>query len=123
MQALVDVEFEGIVIPDHIPSVGVIPGAQPQPGGRGNPGQFRPSPGLAYLLGSMNAMLKAAQSHKRTGVGLYFTAIVTPGWLLRDATALPIETVSGIEAPARTVGGTIALICTRPATAPGDDPA
>jgi hypothetical protein len=64
MQALVDVDFEGIVIPDHIPSLGVIPGSQPQPGGRGNQGPFRPSPGLAYLLGSMNAMLKAAQGRK-----------------------------------------------------------
>src|SRR5205085_8263799 len=53
----------------------------------------------------------------------YFTAMVTPGWLRRDVAALPIETVSGIAGPARTVGGTIALICTRPATAPGDVPA
>ena len=28
-------------------------------------GQYRPSAGLSYLLGSMNAMYKAAQNHKR----------------------------------------------------------
>ena len=68
MQALVDTDFEGIVIPDHIPSLGIIPGSQQGPGsgrqGGGDQSQFRPSPGLAYLLGSMNAMLKAAQSRK-----------------------------------------------------------
>jgi mannonate dehydratase len=66
MQALVDVDFEGIAIPDHIPALGVIPGAQPAASGRqgGGDPQFRPSPGLAYLIGSMNAMLKAALSHR-----------------------------------------------------------
>jgi len=59
MQALVDVDFDGIVIPDHIPALGVVAGAEPAPG------QYRPSVGLSYLLGSMNAMYKAAQNHKR----------------------------------------------------------
>ena len=66
MRALVDVDFEGIVIPDHIPSLGVIPGAQAQ-GGRGGQGEFRASVGLAYLIGSMQAMLKSAQSVKGRG--------------------------------------------------------
>jgi D-mannonate dehydratase len=66
MQALVDVDFGGIVIPDHIPALGVIPGADAGVGGggRGGPGQFRPSVGLAYLIGCMHSMLKAAQNHK-----------------------------------------------------------
>jgi len=67
MQALVDVNFEGIAIPDHIPSLGVAPGAEAARGGgagRGAPGQFRPNVGLAYLLGCMHSMLKAAQSGK-----------------------------------------------------------
>src|SRR3954452_5501637 len=64
MQALVDVDFEGIVIPDHIPSLGVIPGSEQGQGDRGNPQQFRPSPGLAYLIGCMQSMHKAAQAHK-----------------------------------------------------------
>src|ERR1700683_4152543 len=50
MQALVDTDFEGIVIPDHIPALGVIPGADNAGGGRGTPGQFRPNVGQAYLI-------------------------------------------------------------------------
>ena len=67
MQALVDVDFEGIAIPDHVPTLGTTPGQQGRGGGgqaAGNPPQYRPNPGLAYLLGSMHAMLKAAQNHK-----------------------------------------------------------
>jgi mannonate dehydratase len=67
MQALVDVNFEGIVIPDHIPSLGVIPGSQPAQAGSGQSREFRASPGLAYLIGSMQAMLKSAQSRKGRG--------------------------------------------------------
>jgi mannonate dehydratase len=63
MQALVDVDFEGIVIPDHVPNLGVTPG-QGQGRGGGAPQAYRPNPGLAYLLGSMHAMLKSAQNHK-----------------------------------------------------------
>ena len=73
MQALVDVKFEGIVIPDHIPAAGRHPerrGRQRQRRqGRGVPGQFRPNVGLAYLLGCMNSMLEAAQNHKSKSKG------------------------------------------------------
>lgn len=71
MQALVDIDFNGIVIPDHIPALGVIPGADNGRGGagagRGTPGQFHPNVGLAYLIACMNSMLKAAQNHKSRG--------------------------------------------------------
>src|SRR5580765_6290730 len=58
MRALVDVKFEGIVIPDHVPGLGSNPNAEPGRGrggggGRGA-GEFRPNPALAYLLGCMN---------------------------------------------------------------------
>ncbi|MBS1834870.1 MAG: mannonate dehydratase, partial [Acidobacteria bacterium] len=61
MQALVDVKFDGIVIPDHIPAVGLSPNAPDNSRGQGNNGEYVPHPGLAYLIGSMNAMLKASQ--------------------------------------------------------------
>ena len=64
MQALVDVEFDGIVIPDHIPALGAMPGEQGGSGG-GAGAPYRPSPGLAYLIGCMHSMLKSAQNHKR----------------------------------------------------------
>ena len=68
MQAMVDVNFEGIAIPDHIPALGIMPGAEPTKGGggagRGAPGPYRPNIGLAYLIGCMQSMLKAAQNHK-----------------------------------------------------------
>src|SRR5580765_7632329 len=64
MQALVDVDFEGIVIPDHVPGLGSDPKTEAT-GGRGSAGAgFRPSPALAYLIGSMQAMLVAAQGKK-----------------------------------------------------------
>jgi mannonate dehydratase len=62
MRALVEVGFDGIVIPDHIPAVGTMPGAPDTSRGAAREGGYRPSPGLAYLLGCMNSMLKAAQS-------------------------------------------------------------
>ena len=68
MEALVDVKFEGIAIPDHIPGVGQMPGGRQAgaPGARGaGAPQFRPNPGLAYCIGYMNALLKAVQSNKR----------------------------------------------------------
>jgi hypothetical protein len=65
MKALVEVKFEGIAIPDHVPALGGNPateGAGRGGAGRGVPGEFRPSPALSYLLGCMNSMLIAAQS-------------------------------------------------------------
>jgi hypothetical protein len=69
MQALVDVDFDGIVIPDQIPALAVIPGTEAGLGGgvRGAPGQFRPNVGLAYLIGCMHSIRKAAQNHKAQG--------------------------------------------------------
>ena len=64
MRALVEVKFEGIVIPDHVPGLGSDPRTE-VPGARGSAGAgFRPSPALAYLIGSMQAMLVAAQGKK-----------------------------------------------------------
>ena len=57
MRALVEVKFDGIAIPDHIPFVGSSAGSQ-----RGGGQEFRPSPGLAYLIGYMRALHNAAKS-------------------------------------------------------------
>jgi mannonate dehydratase len=67
MQALVDVDFDGIVIPDHIPTIGSGPGqgGRGARGPNGEPPPYRPNPGLAYLLGSMHAMHKSALNHKK----------------------------------------------------------
>lgn len=62
MRALVEVKFDGIMIPDHIPAVGVMPTAPDTSRGLPANAEYRPSPGLAYLLGCMNGMLKSAQS-------------------------------------------------------------
>ena len=62
MRALVQVKFDGIVIPDHIPALGVVPGAPDSSRGAAGNSGYRPSPGLAYLIGCMHSMLKAAQS-------------------------------------------------------------
>ncbi len=62
MKAMVEVNFDGIAIPDHIPGLGYSP-----TGGRGRDsgaGQYRPNAGLAYCIGYMNALLKAVQSEK-----------------------------------------------------------
>ena len=68
MQALVDVDFDGIVIPDHVPVLGTTNGETTGREGAGvAKAPYRPSAGLAYLIGSMHAMLKAAQSHKGKG--------------------------------------------------------
>jgi mannonate dehydratase len=68
MRALVDVKFEGIVIPDHVPGLGSDPAAEGGRGGggagRGPGGGFRANPALAYLLGCMNSMLLAAQGKR-----------------------------------------------------------
>ena len=46
MEALLEIDFEGIVIPDHVPQLGgnLLPGAQTGPAT-----QFRPDPGLGLL--------------------------------------------------------------------------
>ena len=66
MRALVEVKFDGIMIPDHVPGLGSNP--KTEGAGRGAagrpPGEFRANPALAYLLGCMNAMLIAAQGKK-----------------------------------------------------------
>jgi mannonate dehydratase len=59
MRALVEVDFDGIVIPDHVPGLGSDPRTEAAAGGRRS-GEFRPNPALAYLLGCMNSMLVAA---------------------------------------------------------------
>jgi hypothetical protein len=64
MEALVDINFDGLVIPDHVPELGLPAGATPG-AGRDTAGQFHPSPGLAYSLGYMNATLKAALTNRR----------------------------------------------------------
>jgi mannonate dehydratase len=65
MKALVEVQFDGIVIPDHIPGVGASPrGTQAAPGAAGST-EYRPSPGLGYLIGYMRALLNAATSEKQ----------------------------------------------------------
>jgi hypothetical protein len=66
MEALVDVNFDGLVIPDHVPELGVPPGGRLQTSASvaGSGGQFRPSPGLAYSIGYLNATLKAAQTNR-----------------------------------------------------------
>jgi mannonate dehydratase len=63
METLVDIDFDGLVIPDHVPELGSPVGGT-QGGGREPAGQFRPSPGLAYSLGYLNATLKAAVSNR-----------------------------------------------------------
>ena len=66
MRALVEVKFDGIMIPDHVPGLGSNPATEGAARGAAAraPGEFRPSPALAYLLGCMNSMLVAAQSPK-----------------------------------------------------------
>ena len=51
VEALVDINFDGLVIPDHIPELGSPAGG--------------PSPGLAYSMGYINATVKAAQHNRR----------------------------------------------------------
>jgi mannonate dehydratase len=64
MEALVEINFDGLVIPDHVPELGALR-AEPQGGGHDTTGQFRPSPGLAYSIGYLNATLKAVLSNRR----------------------------------------------------------
>ena len=51
MEALVDINFDGLVIPDHVPELGSSEGGFNR--------------GLAYSLGYLNATLKAVQSNRR----------------------------------------------------------
>lgn len=62
MKAMVEVEFDGIAIPDHIPGVGSMPGESRPAGPRSGGQDFRPSAGLAYLIAYMRALLNAANS-------------------------------------------------------------
>ena len=64
MEALVGINFDGLVIPDHVPQLG-SPGGPAQSAGRDSTGQFRPDPGLAYSIGYLNATFKAALSNRR----------------------------------------------------------
>ena len=66
MEALVDINFDGLVIPDHVPELGSRAEGT-QGAGREPAGQFQPSPGLAYSIGYLNATLKAAVSNRRKG--------------------------------------------------------
>lgn len=61
MDALVEVNFDGIVIPDHIPSMGYAPGKTP-PRFQGE--TYRPNPGLAYCIAYMRALLNASLSRR-----------------------------------------------------------
>jgi mannonate dehydratase len=65
MAALVEVGFDGIVIPDHIPELGAATGRSIG-GGEPADGRARPRPCLAYSIGYLNATLKAALSNKRS---------------------------------------------------------
>ena len=63
MKALVEVSFDGIAIPDHIPGLGnPLAGTQPPASGSSD---FRPSAGLAYLIGSMRSLLNAVNSEMK----------------------------------------------------------
>ena len=64
MEALVDINFDGLVIPDHVPELG-SPSGPTQAVTHDASGQFHPSPGLAYSLGYLNATLKAVLSNRR----------------------------------------------------------
>lgn len=67
MDALADVNFDGIVIPDHVPEFVGSAAARAQAAGSGSKGPFQPDPGLAYSLGYLNATLKAVMSNRRKG--------------------------------------------------------
>jgi mannonate dehydratase len=63
MEALVAINFDGLVIPDHVPELGT-PAGPTQAVPHDAAGQFHPSPGLAYSLGYLNATLKAVMSDR-----------------------------------------------------------
>jgi mannonate dehydratase len=63
MEALAEVDFDGLVIPDHVPELGVS-GGPTQAVSQSASGGFHPSPGLAYSIGYLNATLKAVMSQR-----------------------------------------------------------
>ena len=64
MRALVEIKFDGIMIPDHVPNLGSNPATEGRVAAGRTPGEFRANPALAYLLGCMNSMLVAAGGQK-----------------------------------------------------------
>ena len=64
MEALVDINFDGIVIPDHVPEFVGSAAAREQATGIPRIGPLLPDPGLAYSIGYLNATLKAVQSKR-----------------------------------------------------------
>lgn len=66
METLAEVNFDGLVIPDHVPELGT-PAGPTQAVTHDAVGNFHPSSGLAYSIGYLNATLKAVQS-KRNGI-------------------------------------------------------
>jgi mannonate dehydratase len=65
MKALVEVQFDGIAIPDHVPGVGNVSTGERGQGARGGGQDFRPNAGLAYLIAYMRALLNAAISEMK----------------------------------------------------------
>jgi D-mannonate dehydratase len=65
MEALVEVNFDGLVIPDHVPELVGSLAARTQAAGGAPTGSFQPDPGLAYSIGYLNATLKAALHSRR----------------------------------------------------------
>ena len=62
MKALVEVKFDGIAIPDHIPGLGNVSTGTRGQGSRQGGQEFRPSAGQAYLIAYMRVLLNAAKS-------------------------------------------------------------
>jgi mannonate dehydratase len=62
MKALVEVKFDGIAIPDHIPGLGNVSTGERGQGPKEGVQEYRPSPGQAYLIAYMRALLNAANS-------------------------------------------------------------
>jgi mannonate dehydratase len=64
MDALVEINFDGLVIPDHVPALvgDGMPGERREAAGR-----YRASTGLAYSMSYLNASLKAALTDRRKG--------------------------------------------------------
>jgi mannonate dehydratase len=67
MEALAEINFDGLVIPDHVPELVGSAAARAQAAGSESKGPLLPDPGLAYSLGYLNATLKAVMSTRRKG--------------------------------------------------------